>query len=190
MKIGSERMNRWARNLLGVFEVICWIGLAFFIYFSISIVCSAIFAWEENAALVEICQRLFPKIPPSASLALVLLLVLFVAACFVIFFTGKLWRSLRLVFDTSAGKTKASIGPTPFQAENVRLLNEAGRCILIVESINIAFAVIMGILGDPMESFSGFVSCVIFLALGLCVFCLAHFFAYGIQLQLDSDGLV
>lgn len=187
MKIGSERMNRWARNLLGVFEVICWFGVMGAIFFSAVVVIDII---AGDAMIKEMCQMLFPRTPPSSSLAILFLLVFCIASCFVMFFTSKLWRSLRLVFDTSAGKTKASIGPTPFQAENVRLLNEAGRCILIVEAINIVFAVIMGILGDPMRSFSGFVSCVIFLALGLCVFCLAHFFAYGIQLQLDSDGLV
>jgi len=37
-----------------------------------------------------------------------------------------------------------------------------------------------------MELFSCFAS----LVFGLITFCLAHFFAYGIQLQLDSDGLV
>lgn len=187
MKIGSERMNRWARNLLGVFEVVCWIGLPVTFVISVAMIFGTMYSDDE---IIEVCRLIFPRITDSPGVAMLLLLAFCIASCFTIFFAGKLWRTLRLVFDTSAGKTKASIGPTPFQAENVRLLNEAGKCILIIEAINIAFVVIRGILGDPMESFSGLVSCVIFLALGLCVFCLAHFFAYGIQLQLDSDGLV
>ena len=187
MKIGSERMNHWARNLLGFFEVMCGIGVPCMLFVTVGILVGIM---SNDAEFMEVCHYVFPRMPDSPGAAAILMLVFCVASVAAMALSARAWHDLRLVFDTSAGKTKASVGPTPFQEENVRLLRSAGRCILISQVANIAFSGMLFAFGDQTRSVTSLYSSIGLLTFGLCIFCLAQFFAYGIQLQLDSDGLV
>lgn len=98
------------------------------------------------------------------------------------------FRNIYLIFKTTAGQTKFSKGPTPFQPANVRMLREVGIFVLSIPVIEFAIDNIAKLAAgaDAVES-SVSVSGLVF---GIALLCLSQFFAYGTQLQSDADGLL
>ena len=99
-----------------------------------------------------------------------------------------IFRNINLIFKTSEGKTKFSTGATPFQANNVRMIKEIGIFALSIPVVQfICDFITTAIVGwDVMES-SVSTTGIFF---GIAMICLSQFFAYGVQLQSDADGLV
>ncbi len=99
-----------------------------------------------------------------------------------------IFRNIYLIFKTTAGKTRFSKGATPFQPDNVRMLREIGIFSLFIPIIEFICDVIVKVIVDPdlIES-SVSVTGIVF---GIALLCLSQFFAYGTQLQNDSDGLL
>lgn len=97
-------------------------------------------------------------------------------------------RNTYLIFKTSEGKTKFSEGETPFQRSNVRMLREIGIFAIAVPITAFIFDLIIKLIAgiDNVESSISLMG----IALGIVVLCLSQFFAYGVQLQSDSDGLI
>lgn len=103
--------------------------------------------------------------------------------------TAMIFRNIYLIFKTSAGKTKFSKGATPFQEDNVRMVREIGIfaiAIPVVESICDVIAKVVVAEADVLESSISGAGVV----LGIAMLCLSQFFAYGVRLQSDSDGLL
>lgn len=98
------------------------------------------------------------------------------------------FRNIYLIFKTTAGQTKFSKGPTPFQPANVRMLREIGIFVLSIPVIEFALDNIAKLAAgvDAVES-SVSISGLVF---GIALLCLSQFFAYGTQLQSDADGLL
>lgn len=98
-----------------------------------------------------------------------------------------IFRNICLIFKTSAGETRFSKGATPFQPDNVRMLREIGIFAIAIPLWGLVCDVLVQLLaGDAAEasvSFTGFV-------FGLAMLCLSQFFAYGVRLQQDADGLL
>lgn len=192
MKPGFERLSRWTCSFSKLFEAFYWILTGFTFVFAAALI------WQDASDYLDIAQLLFPDITPPVPGAVVLIYLYVIAAFFCSALTAKIWQAIRKVFETSAGQTPASIGPTPFQPETVRLLKKIASYAIITGFINMAASLIRVIASTAtsaganhiFSSISECVSCFGSLAFGLIAFCLAHFFAYGIQLQLDSDGLV
>lgn len=92
------------------------------------------------------------------------------------------FRNIRLILDSAiAGK--------PFVSSTVRSLRWIGCCVIVEtlmgELVYSAYIYLCGY-NTPVPntiSISGFVT-------GLLILCLAQAFAYGVQLQQDSDGLL
>ena len=82
---------------------------------------------------------------------------------------------------------KKSIGTTPFQKDNVRLLREIGIFSIATPIVGFIMSTVARIaLGAGVEasnSLSGFI-------IGIVVLCVTEFFAEGIKLEEDVDGLV
>ncbi len=98
------------------------------------------------------------------------------------------FRNVSLIFKTTRGKTWFSQGETPFQKDNVRMVREIGIfCIsvpVVAEAFNILAAACFGAdVTDGAVSINGII-------LGVLVLCLSQYFAYGMQLQRETDGLV
>ena len=117
-------------------------------------------------------------------------------ACLVFFAAGVagcilmalVFRNIYLIFKTSEGKTKFSEGATPFQAQNVRMIREIGIFCIAAPIIQWIFGcIIRGVIGPETAEVSNTFSGVV---LGLVVLCLSQFFAYGVQLQKDTEGLI
>ena len=118
-------------------------------------------------------------------------------AAFIVFFITLLitcvllalvFRNIHLIFDTAAGKTKFSVGETPFQPEIIRMVREIGIFCIAIPIIELLMSIIgtVAIGSDAAEisvTFGG-------IFIGLVVLCLSQFFTYGAQLQQETDGLV
>ncbi len=118
-------------------------------------------------------------------------------AAFIIFFItmlitclllGMVFRNIQLSFKTAAGKTKFSEGATPFQPAVIRMVREIGIFCIAIPIVEL----VMSIIGTAIIGFEVAEISVTFgsIFVGLVVLCLSQFFAYGAQLQRDTDGLV
>ena len=97
-------------------------------------------------------------------------------------------RNIHLIFKTSAGKTWFSRGETPFQPDNVRMVREIGIFMIAIPAVQFILSVVARVaLGpDMVESGIGMEK----LFTGLVILALSQYFAYGMQLQNDVDGLL
>lgn len=116
---------------------------------------------------------------------------------YILFFIGSLLsaglyamvcRNVYLIFKTTAGKTRFSKGATPFQPDNIRMVREIGIFMLAVPVIQFAITTLAGLIFD--RALVEFYADAIGIFPGLVVLCLSQFFAYGTQLQNDTDGLL
>lgn len=97
-------------------------------------------------------------------------------------------RNVYLIFKTSEGQTRFSKGRTPFQPDNIRMVREIGIFMIAIQAAQLVMSVIARIaLGpDMVETSLGMEG----LFAGLVVLALSQYFAYGMQLQNDVDGLL
>ena len=120
-----------------------------------------------------------------------------VLAAFVIFFItialtlalmGMCARNVHLIFKTSEGRTRFSKGATPFQPDNIRMVREIGIFMIAIPVVQFIMSIVARIaLGpDMVESSIGMQK----IFVGLVVLALSQYFAYGMQLQSDVDGLL
>lgn len=98
------------------------------------------------------------------------------------------FRNIYLIFKTTAGETKFSMGKTPFQPSNVRMLREIGIFVLSIPLVEYLGDIIIRLIAGP-ELVESSIS-VSGIAFGIALLCLSQFFAYGVQLQSDADGLL
>lgn len=192
MKPGFERLSRWTCRFAKAFEVSYWLVAFLTFFFAVAMI------WLDASDFLDVVQQLLPGANPPAPVAVLILYILLVFCFFTAVLTAKMWQSIRKAFEISEGRTPASIGPTPFQPENVRLLKKIALYSVIIQLANAAYflfrVIVPRVAGNGTEplytNITGILSCLMGLVFGLIIFCLAQFFAYGIQLQLDSDGLV
>ena len=83
---------------------------------------------------------------------------------------------------------KKSEGRTPFQPDNVRMFREIGIFSIAVPVVGLIMSIIARIVigvevAEISNSFEGFV-------IGIVVLCITQFFAHGIELEKDVDGLL
>ena len=119
-----------------------------------------------------------------------------------------IFHNIRRVFDVSSGVDWDSIGPTPFQPANVKLLRQVG-CYAIAIPLMKLFSHWLAHLIHISEQVSEFNIITFFtttimypykvpvpnirleeIFMGVAIFCLAQIFAYGVELQSDVDGLL
>lgn len=119
----------------------------------------------------------FPARPSSLAA-----LRLFCVGALVIFgLMAMVFRNIYLIL-------KRSENATPFQKDNVRMVREIGIFLIAVPVIGL----IMGTLGRLImgpEVFEGSVGVGSFMV-GLAVLCLSQFFARGVELETETDGLL
>lgn len=104
-----------------------------------------------------------------------------ISAVMILSLMALIFRNLYLII-------KKSEGTTPFQLDNVRMLREIGIFAISVPLVGYVMSIISRIVigVEPAEisvSYSGFV-------IGIVVLCVTQFFAHGIELEKDVDGLV
>ncbi len=97
-------------------------------------------------------------------------------------------RNVHLIFKTSQGLTAFSKGKTPFQPDNIRMVREIGIFLIAIPAVQLVMSAIATLALGPDAVESGVNLVGVFI--GLVVLAVSRYFAYGMELQNDVDGLV
>lgn len=191
MKERTKRLNQIATVVAKVMEVSHWVAqglliVAFVLYFcDESLLRYVMDMGNGEFGLAGYSINVLDAGGSIVPEAFIPALILGIIVCGLM---AMIFRNIYLIFKTSMGKTKFSKGETPFQPDTVRMVREIGifsLSIPIVEWIIDVLAKI--IVGHEAVESSISVSGLVF---GIALLCLSQIFAYGAQLQQDSDGLV
>lgn len=186
----SNGLNKLAMAVAKVLEVLHWVGTALMaaalvVYFIredwldlfaelegglFSIRGYSVNIWSETGVLLR------PVFVPAM-----------IAGILVLGLSAMIFRNIYLIFKTSAGKTKFSEGATPFQKNNVRMVREIGIFSIAIPVVETICDVIAR--AAAKADLSSNVS-LVGVVLGIAMLCLSQFFAYGVELQAEADGLV
>lgn len=179
-----KKISKAALVVSKVIEVIHWIGVvamaAFFVCtFAFREVIDKIIFTEGmplDAYGFEICSVNSNGTVSMAALRI--FLVFAFIACILIAMT---FRNVYLI-------VKKSKNSTPFQKDNVRMLKEIGIFSISIPILGLIASIIVRLVTnvDYVEAsvdMNGFI-------MGILILCLTQFFAYGVKLEEEVDGLV
>lgn len=189
MKKLNAFIARLAKVVTKIVEVFHWVGVAlmvaatvcsvaapsavnYFVGFDAKECCGAelsVYGFEINASV------------KNGQVDMTAFLMFGISAVLILSLMAMIFRNLHLII-------KKSEGTTPFQADNVRMLREVGIFAISVPIIgyimSIVSRIVIGVeVAEISVSYSGFV-------IGIVVLCMTQFFARGIELQNDVDGLL
>ena len=104
-----------------------------------------------------------------------------IGAIIILTLMAMVFRNLYLII-------KKSEGTTPFQKDNVRMLREIGIFCISIPVVGLVMSVIARLvigheIAEISNSMDGFI-------MGIIVLCLTQFFAHGVELEKDVDGLL
>ena len=201
MKTRSEKLNQVASGIAKVCEVLIWACCGFFgLVLAIFLVTYLIAPEGMVETLVDLDANgtiyffLLPtnwsSIPETTSPSLYFLMGMFgILQIVTSVFLGMIFRNINQIFQISAGKTKASLGPTPFQPANVKRVRQIALFAVGIPLVELIGFGCIALLVGP-EVFVTYGIHLEFILLGIVVLCLSQFFAYGVELQTDVDGLL
>ena len=189
----NSKLNKAVTIIAKIAEVFMWIGAAF------SIVITALVATGNQGMMWLFTDAAEQSVLSTGGFTIVtagLASGQLVAAYIVFFVTflitcvlmALVFRNIYLSFKTAAGKTKFSEGETPFQPAIIRMVREIGIFCIAIPIVQLIMSIIGTAVIGP-DVFEGSVG-LFGIFVGLVVLCLAQFFAYGAQLQRDTEGLV
>lgn len=112
----------------------------------------------------------------------------FIIGAFVSGLIAMMFRNIYLIGRLTLGQTSHAKGVTPFQSDNVRMIREIGIFAIAVPVVQYLSSVILRIIFGADADISGFAY--MGFVFGIAMLCLSQVFAYGVQLQQDTDGLI
>lgn len=189
MKNFSKFIGNMAKIVTKIVEVFQWVGLGlmlvatvcalvnpdwvgYFISYDAKECCGAdlsVYGFEIQAAVT------------NGQIDMTALFLFGIGATLILALMAMIFRNLHLII-------KKSEGTTPFQPDNVRMFREIGIFSIAVPVVGFVMSVIARIfigveVAEISNSFEGFV-------IGIVVLCITQFFAHGIELEKDVDGLL
>ena len=185
-------MNKAIIIISKIIEVFHWVGCGFFVVFTFALAIgreSIIYKLSDisdlsSASDVELYGL---SVDPANSAQLVGAFILFFfAAAVICAFMAMVFRYVHLIFKTAIGETKYSEGKTPFQPIIVKMIRRIGWLCIAVPIFELIISCIANIAFGGVET-SVQMSIVFF---GLIILALSRFFASGVELQKDTEGLV
>ena len=114
--------------------------------------------------------------------------IFFLTLVIVLALMAMIARNVYLIFKTSEGRTRFSKGATPFQQDNVRMVREIGIFAIAIQVVELIMSVVARIALGPDAVEASLSMEGIFV--GLVMLALSQYFAYGMELQSDVDGLL
>ena len=184
-----KKLNTIGKVITKILEVFQWVGMVlmlasticsvaapdlvgYFVSFDAKECCGAnleVYGFEVNAPVVD------GRVDTGS------FVVFGIGAIIILFAVAMIFRNLHQVFSKSENST-------PFQKENVRLVREIGIFAIAIPIIGLIMSVIARLVIGPEGSeisvdMSG-------ILMGIIVLCLASFFAHGVELENDVDGLL
>ena len=180
-----KKLNKATCVLAKLMEIAHWIGVVGMI---VGLV--LLFAMGEKAVVIAIEEANveaaaygfeFTLVNSAGALSLTALRLFCVGSAILLSLMAMVFRNIYLIM-------KRSEGSTPFQKDNVRMVREIGIFLLSVPVVGLIMSVVARlILGvDNVETGVGLDSFMV----GLVVLCLSQFFAQGMELEADVDGLL
>lgn len=182
-------LNKLGKVLTKILEVFQWVGASlmlaaticsvaapdwvkYFVGFDAKDCCGAnleVYGFEVNAPVV------------NGSVDMTSFLIFGIGAVMILVVMAMVFRNLHLIF-------KKSENTTPFQMENVRLVREIGIFTIAIPVIGFIMSIIARLVtGSEVAEISIDMSGVL---MGVIILCLTQFFAHGVALENDVDGLL
>lgn len=180
-----KKLNKVAKVLSKICEVLCWLAEAGVLVVLISLtfartaVENFIMSGLDSGNLT-IMSTEFPVFDGNGALSMNALYIALISGVICIFLIGMMFRNVYLIF-------KKSELESPFAEDNIRMVREIGIFSIVIPVVQLIAAVIGGILGSGFVNVSINPFVVVF---GIIMLCLSQFFAYGATLEHDIDGLV
>ena len=184
-----KKLNTLGKVITKILEVFHWVGVAlmiaaiicsvaapnlvgYFVGFDAKECCGAnleIYGFEINAPVSD------GKVDLSS------FLIFGIGAIVILAVMAMVFRNLHLIF-------KKSENSTPFQKDNVRMMREIGIFTIAIPVIGFIMSVIARlVMGSDVAEISIDMGGIF---MGIVVLCFTQFFAHGVELENDVDGLV
>ena len=184
-----KKLNTLGKVITKILEVFQWVGAAlmlaaticsvaapdfvgYFVGFDAKECCGAnleIYGFEVNAPVVD------GKVDTAS------FVIFGIGAIIILSAVAMIFRNLNQIF-------KKSENATPFQKDNVRLVKEIGIFTIAIPVIGLIMSIVARLVTGPEASeISVDISGIL---MGIIVLCLTQFFAHGIELENDVDGLL
>lgn len=191
MNKNNERLNKAATAVAKIMEVFYWVAVGLLVaslivyFFDGSLLKYLMDIGNGEFAVAGYSINVLDNAGHFITALFVSALLIGIIVCGLM---AMIFRNIYLIFKTTAGKTSFSKGETPFQPDNVRMLREIGIFAIAIPVVEFIGDVVIKLIVDVeiVESSVSFTGIV----LGIVLLCLSQFFAYGMQLQKDSDGLL
>ena len=181
--------NKLGKVLTKILEVFQWVGAAlmlcaticsvaapkwmgYFVGFDAKECCGAnleVYGFEVNAPVV------------NGSVDMTSFFIFGIGAVIILIVMAMVFRNLHLIFKNSENST-------PFQKDNVRLVREIGIFSIAVPVIGFIMSIIIRLV-TGVESAEISIDMTGIL-MGVIILCLTQFFAHGVALENDVDGLL
>lgn len=184
-----KKLNKTVTTLAKIFEVVLWIGTAvMLLFFVLSLVMPDRIAEQITTGNLTVSGFNIEVMDASGNVLHRAVSLMAFAGMIFMPLAAMICRNIGLIFKTAEGKTSFSRGVTPFQKDNVRMVREIGIFSIAMPVLELIFAVIARIvIGNEATEVSVNLVSVFF---GLVILCLSQYFAYGMELQEEVDGLV
>lgn len=177
----KKNLIKFGKMASKTIEIISWIGVACLL-FCIIAACAAP-QWTEQHVLSGITLNGVSVNVGESSGNVTL------AAVLAMLFGAAVGEALiALLFGQMYKVLKSAEDGSPFRAENVRRVENIGWLAIALPVVGLITSVLVKLLGSPdaFEISVDLTSAV----MGLLVLCLSQFFARGVELEQDVDGLV
>lgn len=176
-----------------IVEVFCWIGTGFLAVMTVVVAIGReellrfLSTIDETTVKVEFFDVSINIMDENGKQIAAAMIVAFIGALIACVLTAMIFRNLNLIFKTAEGKTKFSKGATPFQPDNIRMVREIGIFLIALSIVEVVVSVIAQvIISTSVEADVNMTT----ILMGLVVLALSQYFAYGMELQNEVDGLL
>lgn len=181
-KVNDQKLLKFGKTATRIIEIICWAGVAITLICAIAGIIDT--AFVENHLIADASITVngvqIATADGSHDFSMAAVLAALLGGCAALVLIALMFRNLYHVLAS------AETG-SPFQPANVQRLERIGWLAIAVPVITLVLSVVFRLLGvDEVElSFS-----LTDLIMGVLVLILSRFFAYGVSLQNDVDGMV
>lgn len=179
-------IDKFAKVLMKVLEIVHWVVSGIM---TAAVICAAVapqylgyFAgFEISGGMTELSVYGFDvAVPVLGGMPDMTAFILFgIGAIIILILMSMIFRNMYLIIKKSEGRT-------PFQMDNVRMLREIGIFSIGVPIIGFVMGIVMQVIVGSVEvsnSLEGFI-------IGIFILCLTQFFAHGVELEDEMEGLV
>lgn len=182
-----KSLNKLTTVIAKIFEVFHWVGAGLFVLcaifsaFAKDLLYHVTDAAELTQSNISVYGFEVSLVNSTGQFDYTVFTIFCIGAVIIMMLMAMVFRNIYLI-------VKKSTATTPFQKDNVRMVKEIGIFSIAIPVVGLIMSMVVRLVCgvdavDTSVSLGGF-------AIGIIVLCLTQYFAYGVQLQSDVDGLV